>query len=441
MISNKKRGVSDSDTPSSNDQKLNTTHLSMKKLLLSFCFLVLTSFLWAQVQKKQVYNDFSRWSLGLNGGISIFRGDMVSFSADKTYLGRQGGLQLGYQLTPTFGLSLTADMGQGKGSAKKWEKEFKIYPTGESYYGTLPEEGFAYYNDVYSKVKYFTIGLHGDFNVNNFFGKKELRRWTVLISPAVYLQKFSPKLYKKEDDKRFDASSTLDNDMNLGLGGDIALRYRASKHIDLQLKSGVTWIANNNFDGVATCCSSKYNWLANLSVGVVWKMGNNKKKENLMYAPARSEPPVTLPVKEETRPVVKEERKPVVKEEKKPVENVVKVETSAKTFPVLPTIHFQRNLAVIDTVRFAGELSRIVEALKEFPGVKVDIRGYTDHTGTDRINLPLSLKRAEALKSYLVGKGVSADRMSTFGEGKDMSVDQKDIYTEKARKVEVKKHE
>ena len=415
--------------------------IGMRKIVFSFCFLMVTSFLVAQNQTKQVYNDFSRWSLGLNGGISIFRGDMVSFSADKTYLGGRGGLQLGYQLTPTFGLSLTADMGQGKGSAKKWEKEFKIYPTGESYYGTLPEEGFAYYNDVYSKVKYFTIGLHGDFNVNNFFGKKELRRWTVLISPAVYLQKFSPKLYKKEDDKRFDTSSTLDNGVNLGLGGDVALRYRASKHIDLQLKSGVTWIANNNFDGVATCCSSKYNWLANLSVGVVWKMGNNKKKENLMYATARFEPPVTFPVKEETRPVVKEERKPVVKEEKKPVENVVKVETSAKTFPVLPTIHFQRNLAVIDTVRFAGELSRIVEALKEFPGVKVDIRGYTDHTGTDRINLPLSLKRAEALKSYLVGKGVSADRMSAFGEGKDMSVDQKDIYTEKARKVEVKKHE
>ena len=412
----------------------------MRKTVFSLCFLMVTSFSVAQIQKKKIGNDFSRWSLGVNGGISAFRGDMISFSADKTYIGVQGGLQLGYQFTPTFGLSLTADMGQGKGSAKKWEKAFKIYPNGESYYGTEPEAGFAYYNDIYAKIKYFTLGLHGDFNVNNFFGKKELRRWTVLLSPAVYLQKFSPKLYKKDGDKRFDTSSTLDNDVNLGLGGDIALRYRAGKHIDLQLKSGVAWIANNNFDGVATCCSSKYNWLANLSVGVVWKMGNNKKKENLMYAPARSEPPVTLPVKEETRPVVKEERKPVVKEEKKPVENVVKVETSAKTFPVLPTIHFQRNLAVIDTVRFAGELSRIVEALKEFPGVKVDIRGYTDHTGTDRINLPLSLKRAEALKTYLVSKGIPADRMSTFGEGKDMSVDQKDIYTEKARKVEVKKH-
>ena len=412
----------------------------MRKTVFSLCFLMVTSFSVAQIQKKKIGNDFSRWSLGVNGGISAFRGDMISFSADKTYIGVQGGLQLGYQFTPTFGLSLTADMGQGKGSAKKWEKAFKIYPNGESYYGTEPEAGFAYYNDIYAKIKYFTLGLHGDFNVNNFFGKKELRRWTVLLSPAVYLQKFSPKLYKKEDDKCFDTSSTLDNDVNLGLGGDIALRYRASKYIDLQLTSGVAWIANNNFDGVATCCTSKYNWLANLSVGVVWKIGNNKKKENLMYATARSVAPVILPVKEETRSVVKEEQKPVVKQEEKTVENVVKVETTEKTFPVLPTVHFKRNSAVIDTDRYASELSRIVEALKEFPGVKVDIRGYTDHTGTDRINLPLSLKRAEALKTYLVSKGIPADRMSTFGEGKDMSVDQKDIYTEKARKVEVKKH-
>ncbi len=412
----------------------------MKKLLLSFCLLILLSSLSVQAQKKQVYNDFSRWSLGGNGGISVFRGDMISFSADKTYIGVQGGLQLGYQFTPTFGLSLTADMGQGKGSAKEWEKAFKIYSNGESYYGTEPETGFAYYNDIYTKINYFTLGLHGDFNVNNFFGKKELRRWTVLLSPAVYLQKFSPKLYKKEDDKRFDTSSTLDNDVNLGLGGDIVLRYRASKHIDLQLKSGVAWIANNNFDGVATCCTSKYNWLANLSVGVIWKIGNNKKRENLMYATARSVAPVILPVKEETRPVVKEEQKPVVKQEEKTVENVVKVEAGEKAFPVLPTVHFKRNSAIIDTVRYANELSRIVEALKEFPGVKVDIRGYTDHTGTDRVNLPLSLKRAEALKMYLVSKGILADRMSTFGEGKDISVNQKDIYTEKARKVEVKKH-
>ena len=137
---------------------------------------------------------------------------------------------------------------------------------------------------------------------------------------------------------------------------------------------------------------------------------------------------------------MKEEQKTVAKQEEKTVENVVKVEAAEKAFPALPTIHFKRNSAVIDMIRYANELSRIVEALKEFPGAKVDIRGYTDHTGTDRVNLPLSLKRAEALKVYLVSKGIPAARMNTFGEGKDMSVDKQDIYTEKARKVEVKKH-
>ena len=48
----------------------------MRKLLFVFSFLIITSFSFAQGQKKQVYSDFSRWSLGVNGGISIFRGDI-----------------------------------------------------------------------------------------------------------------------------------------------------------------------------------------------------------------------------------------------------------------------------------------------------------------------------------------------------------------------------
>ncbi|WP_419524285.1 hypothetical protein [Butyricimonas virosa] len=73
-------------------------------------------------------------------------------------------------------------------------------------------------------------------------------------------------------------------------------------------------------------------------------------------------------MKEETRLVVKEEQKTVAKQEETTVENVVKVEAAEKAFPALPTIHFKRNSAVIDMIRYANELSRIVEALKEFPG-------------------------------------------------------------------------
>lgn len=416
----------------------------IKKLFVFLCLItgtVIPSLAQKQDTKKEIYSEYSRWSLGVNGGISIFRGDMISLSADKTYIGGQGGLQLGYQFTPTFGLSLTGDLGTAKGSAKKWEKNYIVYPDGNSYYGTSPEDGFAYYNGIYSKVKYFMLGLHADFNVNNFFGHKEMRRWTILLSPAVYLQKFSPELYLKDGDQRFDKNSTLNNDMNLGLGGDLILRYRTSKHIDLQLKSGVTWIDNNNFDGVATCCSSKYNWLANLSVGVIWKIGNNKKKENLVYASGRTIALPTAPVVKDSpnpQPETKQETHFPVQEKTEPIKEVVKVEASEE-LPELPTIHFKRNSATIDTIRYAKELTRIEEALKAVPTVKVNIRGYADHTGTDKINLPLSLKRAESMRDYLLGKGISADRMKVFGEGKDMTVEQKDIYTEKARKVKVTK--
>jgi outer membrane protein OmpA-like peptidoglycan-associated protein len=40
----------------------------------------------------------------------------------------------------------------------------------------------------------------------------------------------------------------------------------------------------------------------------------------------------------------------------------------------------------------------------------VDIQGYTDATGGDAINLPLSDKRAKAVSSYLVSQGVSSSQ-------------------------------
>ncbi len=51
------------------------------------------------------------------------------------------------------------------------------------------------------------------------------------------------------------------------------------------------------------------------------------------------------------------------------------------------------------------------------PAVNVMIEGHTDNTGSDKINDPLSLKRAEAAKAYLMSKGVSEERMTTKGLG------------------------
>ncbi len=63
------------------------------------------------------------------------------------------------------------------------------------------------------------------------------------------------------------------------------------------------------------------------------------------------------------------------------------------------------------------ELNKVVVALKENPTLKVKIEGHTDNTGTDKINIPLAIKRAGSVKTYFIGKKVAKERLMTEGFG------------------------
>lgn len=62
-------------------------------------------------------------------------------------------------------------------------------------------------------------------------------------------------------------------------------------------------------------------------------------------------------------------------------------------------------------------LKEMVAMLTEHPDLSLTIEGHTDNVGDAQANMALSAKRAEAVKAYLVGKGVSADRLATKGLG------------------------
>jgi len=62
-----------------------------------------------------------------------------------------------------------------------------------------------------------------------------------------------------------------------------------------------------------------------------------------------------------------------------------------------------------------GLVSRI-EAQRPYVNLKVNVVGHTCPTGSDRNNAKLSSKRAEAVKAYLVSKGVPSDLVTTSGE-------------------------
>jgi outer membrane protein OmpA-like peptidoglycan-associated protein len=77
------------------------------------------------------------------------------------------------------------------------------------------------------------------------------------------------------------------------------------------------------------------------------------------------------------------------------------------------------------------ELDKLVAIMEEHPGFNISIEGHTDNTGKADFNQTLSQRRAEAVKDYLVKKGVSADRLAAAGFGQTQPVE--DNKTSKGR--------
>ena len=62
-------------------------------------------------------------------------------------------------------------------------------------------------------------------------------------------------------------------------------------------------------------------------------------------------------------------------------------------------------------------LDKLIPVFKEYGDTNITIFGYTDNTGRPEHNLTLSEKRAESVKTYLIGKGLSISRFKTSGYG------------------------
>ena len=76
-------------------------------------------------------------------------------------------------------------------------------------------------------------------------------------------------------------------------------------------------------------------------------------------------------------------------------------------------------------------LDEVAASLVAHSEVQIEIAGYTDHTGSPRINRILSQFRAEFVMAYLASRGVSPARMIARGYGADNPIASN--YTEYGR--------
>ena len=110
-----------------------------------------------------------------------------------------------------------------------------------------------------------------------------------------------------------------------------------------------------------------------------------------------------------------------VKEEKgcpaKPKE-VISVEAKAQLDAYAKTIYFNSSRSSFKS-GVDEKLDAIAKIMAEFDNAKFLIEGHTDSQGASAMNQTLSESRATAVMTYLAGKGIAADRLSSVGFGED----------------------
>ena len=84
-------------------------------------------------------------------------------------------------------------------------------------------------------------------------------------------------------------------------------------------------------------------------------------------------------------------------------------------------VHFEQ-----DSSALSGEARSILghqaSWLNQYPQYRVTIEGHADERGTREYNIALGARRAQAVRDYLVSRGIQAQRMRTISYGKERPV-------------------
>lgn len=76
------------------------------------------------------------------------------------------------------------------------------------------------------------------------------------------------------------------------------------------------------------------------------------------------------------------------------------------------------------TIRQADlvNIDKDVATLEQWGKVNIEVAGHTDSRGSDEYNMSLSQQRADAVRNYLIKKGIGADRLTAVGYGESQPV-------------------
>ena len=370
--------------------------------------------------------DSKGWYLGVDGGLPFGLSTFSSFGHDKTHLGWAAGIYGGYRFNPIFSAELSARYGEMNLSAQDCcvERNYWLGSDGMLYKASVLGMDSWEYANLKSHVRMGRYGARVNVNLLGLFPQTADSRWDLAVSPHIYAVTTKADIQTIADDAKVMKGST---NWHLGYGADLQVGYQLTSCLKLGIYSGLTRLTGERMDGMPEHLhKNNFVWESGIRLGISF----SKKKNKIVETPSVPQTEVLHQDTILSENVNQKEKETVDKAETKVVEQDIK-EPVKVTFPV---IYFSFNRITIRPSE-VSKLKSIFHILKENPEMKVTVTGWCDTRGSVAVNRRISRQRAQALKNWLVKRGIAASRISVVGKGSDGS-----RTASKARRVETTNH-
>ena len=383
--------------------------------------------------------DSKGWYLGVDGGLPFGLSTFSSFGHDKTHLGWAAGIYGGYRFNPIFSAELSARYGEVNLSAQDCcvERNYWLGSDGMLYNASVLGMDSWEYAQLKSHVRMGWYGARGHVNLLGLLRNTAHSRWTVAVSPHLYAVTTCADIQTLADNAEVMKGSTR---WHLGYGASLQAGYQLTSNLNLGIYSGLTRLSGERMDGMPEHLhKNNFVWESGIRLGISFA---KTKKEKLMETSPMPQQEVLM---QETQQALKQETQqqesaPEVNTAKQlqttdKAETKVAVQGAAESAKVtFPAIYFGFNRITIRPSE-VSKLKNILCILKENPEMKVTVTGWCDTRGSVAVNRRISRQRAQALKNWLVTRGIAASRISVVGKGSDAS-----RTAPKARRVETTNH-
>lgn len=370
--------------------------------------------------------DSKGWYLGVDGGLPFGLSTFSSFGHDKTHLGWAAGIYGGYRFNPIFSAELSARYGEVNLSAQDCcvERNYWLGSDGMLYKASVLGMDSWEYAQLKSHVRMGWYGARVHVNLLGLLRNTAHSRWTVAVSPHLYAVTTCADIQTLADHAEVMKGSTR---WHLGYGASLQAGYQLTSNLNLGIYSGLTRLSGERMDGMPEHLhKNNFVWESGIRLGISF----SKKKNKIVETPSVPQTEVLHQDTILSENVNQKEKETVDKAETKVVEQDIK-EPVKVTFPV---IYFSFNRITIRPSE-VSKLKSILHRLKENPEMKVTVTGWCDTRGSVAVNRRISRQRAQALKTWLVKRGIAASRISVVGKGSDAS-----RTAPKARRVETTNH-